>query len=177
VGERDLFEHYLSRRACDYPQSINIHNTIVGTYQDAQGTVHGFLYSGGKYFAINYPNAQSTVTGQINNNGVIAGAYIDSSNVEHGFTYQNGTFTVIDYPGAANTYVSAVNNNGVVAGTYYDSSYSTWVGFVWSNGTFRNIVDPSAPTQTAVTGINDSGVLVGNADYSGAGFKAIGCAP
>jgi hypothetical protein len=70
-----------------------------------------------------------------------------------------------------------VNDNGVIAGTYYDSSYHMWAGFVDINGTFRKVSDPAAPTETAVDGINNNDVLVGNADYSGAGFKAAGCVP
>jgi len=48
-------------------------------------------------------------------------------------------------------------------------------GFVVVNGNFTEISDPAASTQTAVNGINDNNVLVGNADYSGAGFRATGC--
>jgi hypothetical protein len=156
---------------------INIHGVVVGSYQDSSGVFHGFRYSGGKYTRLDYPHAQSTVVSSINNNGVISGAYTDSSNVEHGFTAQNGTFTTIDYPGAANTSVGQVNNNGIVSGTYYDSAFTTWTGFLLENGRFKKISDPAASTETAVNGINDSNILVGNADYSGAGFRADGCVP
>jgi probable HAF family extracellular repeat protein len=160
-----------------YAYGINLHNQIVGSYQDAQGVFHGFSYSTRKYTSIDYPGAQSTIVSGINNDGDIVGAYTDSANVEHGFLDQNGSFTIIDYPGAGNTDPTAVNDRGVVAGTFYNTSYSTWDGFVWINGTFRKISDPSTPTQTAVGGINNAGVLVGNADYSGAGFEATGCVP
>ncbi|MGC2476899.1 MAG: hypothetical protein WA485_21365 [Candidatus Sulfotelmatobacter sp.] len=138
---------------------------------------HGFAYSAGKYIAINYPGEPSTVVSAISNKGVLAGGYTDTSNVEHGFIHANGKFTTIDYPGAANTIISQVNDNGVIAGTYYDSSYSTWEGFVSINGRFQELSDPAAPTQTAVNGVTDGNVLVGNADYSGAGFAATGCVP
>jgi hypothetical protein len=45
------------------------------------------------------------------------------------------------------------------------------------NGNFIEISDPAASTQTAVNGINDNNVVVGNADYSGVGFRATGCVP
>ncbi len=156
---------------------INKTGQVVGSYQDSKGIFHGFKYVGGKYTTINYPNASSTLLSTINNNNEIAGAYTDGSNVEHGFTLQNGKFTTIDYPGGANTIVSQVNDNGVIAGTYYDSAYSTWDGFVQVSGNFTVISDPAASTETALNGINDANVLVGNADYSGAGFKATGCVP
>ncbi len=156
---------------------INKVGTVVGSYQDSAGVFHGFAYAAGKYTEINVPRESSTVISTINNKGVIAGGYTDSSNVEHGFIGANGKATTIDYPGAANTIVSQVNDNGVIAGTYYDSSYSTWHGFVLVKGNFQTVSDPAEPTQTAVNGINDGDVLVGNADYTGAGFAATGCVP
>lgn len=156
---------------------INKNDIVVGSYQDTQGVFHGYVYSGGKYVALNYPGQPSTVLNTINNNNVIAGAYTDSANVEHGFVRAAGKFTTIDYPGAANTIISQVNDSGVVAGTFYDASYSTWHGFIWINGTFSQpISDPATPTQTAVNGISDTNVLVGNASYL-YGFAATGCVP
>jgi hypothetical protein len=48
-------------------------------------------------------------------------------------------------------------------------------GLVWSNGAFEKIANPADPTQTAVTGINDSGAIIGNLDDSGTALLAIGC--
>ena len=70
-----------------------------------------------------------------------------------------------------------VNENDVIAGNYYDSTYTTWTGFTEVNGAFQPIIDPLTPTQTAVTGISNGNVLVGNADDSGSGFAATGCVP
>ena len=156
---------------------INRAGIVVGTYQDSKAITHGFAYINGKYKSITFPGATATFANTINNKNVLAGGYTDTANVEHGFTWSKGKFTVVDYPGAANTIVSQVNDNGVIAGTYYDSTFSTWTGFVDINGTFQSVSDPLTPTQTAVNGISNGNVLVGNADYSGAGFAAIGCVP
>ena len=156
---------------------INKAGIVVGIYQDNNGITRGFAYFNEKYTTINYPHATATFASTINNKNVIAGGYTDTANVGHGFIWANGKFTVIDYPGAANTILSKVNENGVIAGTYYDSTYSTWTGFIEVNGTFRPIVDPLTPTQTALNGISNANVLVGNADDSGAGFAATGCVP
>jgi hypothetical protein len=40
------------------------------------------------------------------------------------------------------------------------------------NGRFQKVSDPAASTQTARNTITDNNVLIGNADYSGAGFGA-----
>ena len=156
---------------------INRAGIVVGTYQDAKAVTHGFAYSNGKYTSITFPGATATFANTVSNKNVLAGGYTDTANVEHGFTWSSGKFTVVDYPGAANTIVSQVNDNGVIAGTYYDSTFSTWTGFVYVNGTFQSVSDPLTPTQTAVNGISDGNVFVGNADYSGTGFAAIGCVP
>jgi len=156
---------------------INRAGIVVGTYQDSKAITHGFAYVNQKYTSITYPGARATFAGAINNKNVVAGGYTDTANVEHGFIWSSGKFTVVDYPGAANTIISQVNDNGVIAGTYYDSTFSTWTDFVDVNGTFQPITDPIAPTETAVNGLSDGNVLVGNADYSGAGFAATGCVP
>src|SRR5262245_63761191 len=100
----------------------------------------------------------------------MVGSFTDSSNVEHGFFRNNGTFTEINYPGAANTALSDVNENNEVTGAAYDSSYSTYHGFVWVSGRFQSISDPGDPHHTALNGINNVRVLVGNRDNSGTGF-------
>ncbi len=156
---------------------INKVGIVVGIYQDSKAITHGFAYFNRKYIPIDYPAATATFAGTINNKNVIAGGYTDTANVGHGFIWAKGKFTVIDYPGAANTIVSEVNENGVIAGTYYDTTYSTWIGFVEVSGRFQRIIDPVTPTQTAVNGISNGNVLVGNADSSGAGFAATGCVP
>jgi len=157
--------------------SINRAGIVVGIYQDSKGITHGYAYFNGKYTPINYPSATATFASTINNKNVIAGGYTDTANIEHGFVWSKGKFTVVDYPGAAETIVTQVNENNVIAGTYYDSTYTTWTGFIEVNGTFQPIIDPLTPTQTAVSGISNSNVLVGNADYSGSGFAATGCVP
>jgi probable HAF family extracellular repeat protein len=65
--------------------AINDLGEIVGYYNDALGTRHGFLYSHGTYVTLDNPagTAGTYLTG-INNNGQIVGDYIDN-NGTHGF--------------------------------------------------------------------------------------------
>jgi len=63
-----------------------------------------------------------------------------------------------------NTVPVAINAAGVVTGTYFNGM--TYEGFIYSNGTFTNIVDPlqSKSGSTVPVAINDSGVIIGYYD-------------
>ena len=158
-----------------YPTGVNKSGVVVGTYQDSQGISHGFVYASGSYSAVDYPGAQSTLLSQVNNNGVMVGSFLDSANGEHGFIDEHDTLREINYPGASNTVLTDINDKNQVSGTYYNNSYTTYHGFLWINGQFQSVSDPGNAGHTALSGINNSGVLVGNLDSSGSGFKAIGC--
>jgi hypothetical protein len=65
----------------------NPENDITGTYFDAAGTGHGFLFSKGNYTSFDYPEAGVVFTEAtgINPGGVIVGIFRDSSFNAHGF--------------------------------------------------------------------------------------------
>jgi hypothetical protein len=46
---------------------------------------HGFVESGGKFQALNYPGAIATLAFHINDKDQVAGWYEDSARVIHGF--------------------------------------------------------------------------------------------
>jgi hypothetical protein len=71
----------------------------------------------------------------------------------------NYSFVNFNIPNAAYVEPTAVNNNEVVAGYYADTSNVTH-GFVWQQGTLQ-IIDYPGALDTAFTGINNRGVLVG----------------
>ena len=103
---------------------INNAGTIVGTYYDASGNAHGYLYSGISFTSLNDPNAgpAGTFAYGINASSLIVGYYADSGNVPHGFSY-NGSFTTMDDPAGANgTIAEAVNAAGVMVGAYSDAT-------------------------------------------------------
>src|SRR3954462_7359319 len=73
---------------------INASGQIVGSYQDASGTTHGFLYSGGAYATLDAPSATATVPRAINGWGQIVGTYTDASGT-HNFLFSGGSFTTL----------------------------------------------------------------------------------
>jgi probable HAF family extracellular repeat protein len=120
-----------------FPEGINATGQIVGWYNDGTSD-HGFLYSGGSFFALNDPSATvNTFARGINATGQVVGYYQSGVTggglVDHGFLYSGGTYTTLDdplgdYPVAStggNAYGTAamgINDSGEVVGYYYDSS-------------------------------------------------------
>jgi YVTN family beta-propeller protein/probable HAF family extracellular repeat protein len=112
-----------------------------------------------QFATINVPGAFSTNLSAINNLGQIVGDYEDDSGNVHGFLLSGGTFTTIDYPGATWTIPEAINNNGDIVGSYETESGD--YGFLFRNGVFSSISDPAFPEGTIVSGIADTGLMVG----------------
>ena len=85
---------------------------VVGTYTDASGTRHGFLYSSrGVFTSVDVPGSTDTFLYGINNSGVIVGSYIGAFSAAHGLLYNGGVFTTLDAPGG-DTAVVAINDIG-----------------------------------------------------------------
>jgi hypothetical protein len=143
-------------------EGINDLEQIVGQYEDASGTWHGFERSGGKFSEINVPfaGASGTFAVSINNSGEIVGLYDLSSGGGYGFTLIAGTYTSISYPGATTATASDVNNSGDIVGNYSDTS-GAFHGYLLSGGTYTSIDFPGA-TWTNAFGINDAGDIVGS---------------
>jgi probable HAF family extracellular repeat protein len=95
---------------------INNSGEIVGIYQDASG-YHGFLYSGGKYTALNVPLAATTYAYGINDKGQIVGL-----GGNYGFLYSGGKHTTLSDPNGQFTQAYGINNAGQIVGQFTDSS-------------------------------------------------------
>lgn len=114
----------------------------------------------------------STLPTAISDSGQITGSYNASggSGMSGLISYANGVATEFPYP-TANYFIGSVsaNDSGSVVGTY-QSSYYTGVthGFQYSNGVYTTIDHPgvnqqtTSPFGTTLTGINNSGQIVGN---------------
>jgi uncharacterized membrane protein len=143
-----------------------------GAYVDRRGKLRGFKIEKGEFTTIDVPGAAATFASQINDAGQIVGAYSSEPDTpllqaEHGFLLDENGFTTIDVPGAVQTRVFGINNAGLIVGEYLDSA-DTYHGFLLDNGTFTTIDAPAPATDTTLTGINDSGRIVGTA-YTGVG--------
>ena len=133
-----------------------------GFYQDAAYPqhVHGFMLENGKLTIVNYPKAVNTWLFETNQLGDSVGSYSVSPSLIKSFKLVNGKYTTLAYPDAQSTYAMAINDNGEVVGTYASSPVSN--GFLWQSGIFTTLNFPNAKWGTVLTGINNSGVIVGN---------------
>ena len=88
----------------------------------------------------------------------------------------NYLFTTLDDTSAAfGTYATGINKYGEIVGYYIDATGQK-NGFVYGGGTYTTVDDPKGPfnygtVYTVLTGINDSGQIVGYEQSKGAGLS------
>jgi probable HAF family extracellular repeat protein len=155
-----------------HPFGINDSGVIVGSYTDASGAGHGFVYDRGKFTTLDFPGSASTSATAINNSGTIVGYYAGALGLAHGFRYQNGKFTEIDAPGAGTNPLGFCGDGGdgtfplgISAGGAIVGNICNDVGvFGWalSHGQFSPLNDPmsAAPGLTVPEAISENGRMV-----------------
>jgi hypothetical protein len=149
---------------------ITTAGTLAGSFNDANGTEHGFVYKNGSFTTIDFPGSVSTEIRGMNNNEAIVGRYIDSVQFHvHGFLLMEGQFTTIEFPGASQTYADGINDQGSIEGFYSDANGQH--GFALTAGDYASFDFPGA-TRTIGTGINNGGVIVGEYNNSSGGAHA-----
>ena len=143
---------------------INDTSQVVGSYLDAKGITHGFIYSGGSYSTLDPPGSTYTSAQGINASGQIIGTYQDASGMTRSFSFIGGNYTTLTAPGATYTYANGISSNGQIVGSYVDTSGVTH-GFLYSGGNYTTLDMPSA-NYTSALGINSSGQVVGQYSYA-----------
>jgi probable HAF family extracellular repeat protein len=164
---------------------INAFGQIVGSWQDASGNTHGFLYNAGTFTSFDYPGSNQTTPYAINNAGDIVGDHDaslgfllkggvggvfstinglgwDINNFDFiaagsGFIDSSGNAYSIQFPGAQSTLSWGINDAFEIVGTWDDGSRTH--GFFY-NGSY-NTVDVPSQADTSGSGINTLGDMVG----------------
>jgi probable HAF family extracellular repeat protein len=164
-----------------WAQGVNDKGQVVGYYQGLDNFTNptagtfGFLYNNGTYTTLSGPafgindagqvvgtfglynlsdGTYTTLGGRsahgINNLGQIVG-----SELSYGFLYNpnDGTYTTLKDPLGISTEALGINDLGQIVGTYTDSA-NVQHGFLYSAGAYITL-------DRVVSGINNSGVLVG----------------
>lgn len=92
---------------------------VAGTYVDGSNLLHGFLRVGATPVPINYPFANETYIGGINNSTRGVG-WNRQGTALHGFTFSPGRFRSLDvtFPGATSTRAHSINDDGHIVGAY-----------------------------------------------------------
>jgi uncharacterized membrane protein len=119
------------------------------------------------YKQVDVPNTGAVFTeliGGPNLEGTSVGAWGDAAGNLHGFSLTaKGVFTPVVPPGSTFTSPNFINLQGVIVGAYLDSTTPVPVshGFILIGGKYE-VVDVPGVAGTALSGINDLGVIVGN---------------
>jgi hypothetical protein len=132
------------------------------------GQYAGFVYSGGKFTAIGFPNSTGTQAIGINDQGDVVGLYLDSGGVQHGFLKKGATYTSIDVAGDSTTEAWGINNKGQMA-VFAINSAGSYEAFIYNGKTFKKVSDPNAGASgTLIRDVNNKG------DATGAYFDSSG---
>ncbi len=162
--------------------NINQDGSIVGHYDSADGSRHGFIarpitdtvapvddqpvatptdfnYT---FESINVPGVNFLAVTASSDFEDYAGYTISADGEKDvAFTLIDGVFMTYDFPGSQNTYFYALGNDGQAAGHYQDRD-GLYHGVVLEDGELRQYDFPDA-VQTEIYGISDAtGALTGN---------------
>ncbi|HEV3481490.1 MAG TPA: hypothetical protein VGR97_04095 [Candidatus Acidoferrales bacterium] len=155
------------------PYGINNAGEIVGSYVGGGNFDGGFLYFGGVYTQIQYPNIpqlppSGTVPSSINDSGQIVGEWFYNPNypfnggVTHAFSLSGGQYSTVDASGCAGGNATSVNNAGTIVLNSCGSSFLL-TGRVYKPLPFAY---PNA-SSTFAAKINNLGWILGSATVSG----------
>ena len=131
------------------------------------GLYQAFVYSGGKFTAVNFPKSKGTQAIGINDKGDVVGLYLDSSSVQHGYVKKGTKYTSIDVTGDTSTEAWGINNSGQIT-VFALSSTGIYESFLYNGKTFKKVSDPNATTGTIARIVNNKG------DVAGAYFNSSG---
>ena len=158
---------------------LNNFGQVVGTYQDASGLAHGFVYNGGNNYTEIDDSAgvHGTFAQGINDAGQVVGYYLDAGNTPHGFICDpsSGAYTEVDDSHSSNgSYLVSINNAGQAIG-YYNAGFSS--NYFLYDAQSKSTVELAVPSSffTRAAALNNSGQVVGSFDdnnypYSEHGF-------
>lgn len=136
-------------------------NTTTGKFQ-------GFVYSAGKFTAVNFPKSSGTQAEGINDKGDVVGLYLDSSGAQHGYVKRGSKYTSIDVPGGTSSEAWGINDSGQIA-VFAIGSTGGYESFLYNGKTFKKISAPKAGTTGTIARIvNNKG------DVAGAYFNSSG---
>jgi len=144
--------------------SINNLDQIAGSYSDAQGGLHGFIYCHGKVTTLDYPGKQPTEAYGINDLEQVIGVYYGAAGDTHGFVLENGAYQASDLPGSFSTTPLSINDLGEVVGLVQNvSSEPIGHGYVKRlDGTITTYDAPGAPAASSyLVSINNLGQTLG----------------
>ena len=146
--------------------NINNSETICGFFSSADDTVfHGYFLAGNAFTQFDIEGALSTFVVALNNAGGFAGSFDINPDTTLAFVTSGGVIDCFSIPGASFTGASSLTGSGATVGNYRIGTETANHGFIRDRaGNLTFPVDfpgPLGPTGTVLSGVNDSGWIVG----------------
>lgn len=143
---------------------INARGTVVGSYVDAAGRGHGFVFADGEFTTIDYPGAAYTDARGIGPAGDIVGSYRMPGEPAinfHGYRLtRHGDFVPVDYPGHTSLIAQRILPDGTILGCRHDHDFMTTMRGVYIDGdevgetdAFASMHNGATPDRRRITGL------------------------
>src|SRR5215218_3304798 len=125
---------------------VNSLGQVVGTYIDASGIPHGFIYQNGSYITVDYPAAAHNYAFGINDAGSVVGSFSEvlPRGPYSASLRENGVWSAFDFP-AHETDGRDINVHGDTVGIYNDGAGTPDHGFLKIGANYTSIDFPAAP--------------------------------
>jgi hypothetical protein len=112
--------------------------SIVGSYtRPNDSLVHGFLYNGATWTALDYPGAIHTRAYGVSGNMVVGTwSNRDDWSITHGCLYDGQGWALLDFPQAVSTQLYGIDGTNVV-GSFYPGGGASQKGFIYNTSDQR----------------------------------------
>jgi probable HAF family extracellular repeat protein len=152
--------------AATYFTDRNVNAISIGVYSTKgarDNIAKGFMLNGKDFTSIEHPKSVwGTHVQGINKWNTVVGWYLDRNETPHSFKrLSNGTFVTLSYPGPGETGLAGINDNGMIVGNHSDARAGIGDGVVYYNGKWATLNYPGPLGTTALFGVSDAGVIVG----------------
>lgn len=129
---------------------------IVGSYTDASGKEHGFLYDGTSWITLDYPGSSGTCALDIDGGNIVGSYHFGFG--PFGFVYDGTTWTPLVYPGGVYGTVAKGIDGGNIVGGFQDTMNRSH-GFLYDGTTWTKLDHPAGISGTHATGIDGSNIV------------------
>jgi probable HAF family extracellular repeat protein len=162
-----------------YAEAVNDYGVVAGaSNNNGSSKIFGAIYTGGGWLNIGsgFSSAGGYANG-INDNGLVSGWKPGASAATFVYNTNTSTYTNIGtqpgvcngaarvlcgcnsyYTGIDSSYLNSINSSGEIVGEYLTSA-GNLNGYIWNGSSTTNVPSPGT---MSMTGINNSGVAVGN---------------
>jgi len=157
--------------------AINGSGEIVGASMTASGLQHPFLYANGKMTDLGTLGSDTAgwtnEATAVNSLGAVVGySYLANGNF-HAFLYSSGSMKDLGTLGGDWSEAYGINDSGQITGIAYTKGNVSGHAFLYSNGKMTDLGTIGNAPYTWGFGINNSGVVVGQADLNGPDYTLV----